>query len=69
MVSSLSPVMAIIYAEYLKGIILGIAPLKPIVWLRYVDGSFIFWYQQGTRQILLGHVIITTKMRTIVKIV
>ena len=38
--SSLSPVWANIYMEYFEEIALGSAPLKPSMWLRYVEDTF-----------------------------
>lgn len=52
----LSPVMVNIYIEYFEEKVLGMAPLKPTVWLRYVNSTFILWLYQGAVQILLDHV-------------
>ena len=53
--SPLSPVLANIYMEYVKEMSLGSTSLKPFVWLRYVDGTFILWPHQEDIQILLDH--------------
>ena len=54
--SPLSPVMANIYMEYFEDIALDSAPLRPTMWLRYVDDTFILWPHQEDVQVLLGHV-------------
>ena len=38
--SPLSPVLANIYMEYFEEMALGFTPLKPSMWLRYVDDTF-----------------------------
>ena len=50
--SPLSPVLANIYMEYFEVMALGSTSLKPSMWLRYVDDTFILW----PHQILLDHV-------------
>ena len=50
--SPLSPVLAIIYIDYFEEMALGSTSLKPSMWLRYVDDTFILW----PHQILLDHV-------------
>lgn len=54
--SPLSPVMANIYMEYFEDMALGSAPLKPTMWLRYVDDTFVLWPHQEDVQVLLEHV-------------
>ena len=44
--SPLSPVLANIYMEYFEEIALGSPSLKPSIWLRYVDDTFILWPHQ-----------------------
>ena len=56
MSSPLSPVLANIYMEYFEEMALGSTSLKPSMWLRYVDDTFILWPHQGDVQILLDHV-------------
>ena len=41
--SPLSPVLANIYMEYFEEMALGSTSLKPSMWLRYVDDTFIHW--------------------------
>ena len=50
--SPLSPVLANIYMEYFE----VIAPLKPSMWLRYVDDTFTLWPLQEDVQTLLDHI-------------
>ena len=52
----LSPVLANIYMEYFKQMALGSTSLKPSMWLRYVDDTFILWPHQEDVQTLLDHV-------------
>ena len=54
--SPLSPVLANIYMEYVEKMALGSTSLKPSMWLRYVDDTFILWRHQEDVQILLDHV-------------
>ena len=54
--SPLSPVLANIYMEYFKEMTLGSTSLKPSMWLRYIDDTFILWPHQEDVQILLDHV-------------
>ena len=54
--SPLSPVLANIYMEYVEDMALGSTSLKPSMWLRYVNDTFILWPHQEDVQILLGHV-------------
>ena len=54
--SPLSPVLANIYIKYFKEMVLGSTSLKPSMWLRYVDDTFILWSHQENVQILLDHV-------------
>ena len=54
--SPLSPVFANIYVEYFKEMALGYTSLKPSMWLRYVDDTFILWPHQEDVQTLLDHV-------------
>ena len=54
--SPLSPVMANIYMEYFEDMALNSAPLRPTMWLRYVDDTFILWPHQEDIQVLLEHV-------------
>ena len=51
MCSPLSPVLANIYIEYFEEMVLGSTSLKPSMWLRYVDGTFILWPHQEDVQI------------------
>ena len=44
--SPLSPVLANIYMEYFEEMALGSTSLKPCMWLRYVDDTFILWPHQ-----------------------
>lgn len=53
--SPLSPVMANIYMEYLEEQALESAPLKPSLWLRYVDDTFVLWPHQEDVTSLLTH--------------
>ena len=41
--SPMSPVIANMYMEHLEETALGIAPLQPTLWLRYVDDTFVIW--------------------------
>ena len=54
--SPLSPVLANIYMEYFEEMALGSISLKPSMWVRYVDDTFILWPHQEDVQILLDHV-------------
>ena len=54
--SPLSPVMANIYMEYFEDMALDSASLRPTMWLRYVDDTFIHWPHQEDVQVLLDHV-------------
>ena len=51
--SPLSPMLANIYMEYFEEMSTS---LKPSMWLRYVDETFIFWPHQEDVQTLLDHV-------------
>ena len=42
--------------EYFEEMALESISLKPSIWLRYVDDTFILWPHQGDVQILLDHV-------------
>ena len=44
--SPLSPVLANIYMEYFEEMALGSTSLKPCMWFRYIDDTFILWAQQ-----------------------
>ena len=46
MSSPLSPVLANIYMEYFGEMALGSTSLKPSMWRRYVDDTFILWPHQ-----------------------
>ena len=48
--------LANIYMEYFEEMALGSRSLKPCMWLRYVDDTFILWPHQEDVQILLDHV-------------
>ena len=52
----LSPVLAKLYIEYFEEMALRSISLKPSMWLRYVDDTFILWPYQEDIQILLDHV-------------
>ena len=52
----LSPLLTNIYMEYFEEMALGCTSLKPSMWLRYVDDTFIFWPHQEDVQTLLDHV-------------
>ena len=54
--SPLSPVLANIYMEYFEEMALGSTSLKPSIWLRYINDTFILWPHQEDVQILLDHV-------------
>ena len=54
--SPLSPVLANIYMEYFEEMALGSTSLKPSMWFRYEDDTFILWPHQEDVQILLDHV-------------
>lgn len=51
-----SPSIANIYMEYFGEVAIETAPLKLIIWLKYIDDTFIFWLHQEDVQILLDHV-------------
>ena len=53
--SPLSPVMANIYMEQFQKEVLETAPLKPSLWLRYVDDTFVLWQHQEDATSLLTH--------------
>ena len=53
--SLLSPVLANIYMEYFKEMASATTSLKPSMWLRYVDDTFILWLHQEDVQTLLDH--------------
>ena len=44
--SPLSPLLANIYMEYFEEMALVSTSLKPSIWLRYVDDTFILWSHQ-----------------------
>ena len=54
--SPLSPVLANIFMEYFEEMALGSTSLKPSMWLRYVDDTFILWPHQEDVQTLIDHV-------------
>ena len=54
--SPLSPVLANIYMEYSEEMALRSTSLKPSLWLRYVDDTFILWPHPEDVHILLDHV-------------
>ena len=54
--SPLSPVLDNIYMEYFEEMALGSTSLKPSLWLRYVDDTFVLWPHQEDVQTLLDHV-------------
>ena len=54
--SPLSPVLANIYMEYFEKMALGFTSLKPSMWFRYIDDTFILWSHREDVQILLDHV-------------
>ena len=53
--SPLSLVLANIYMEYFEEMALGSTSLKPSMWLRYIDDTFILWPHQEDVQTLLDH--------------
>ena len=53
--SPLSPVFANIYMEYFEEMVLESTSLKPSMWLRYGNDTFIIWPHQEDIQILLDH--------------
>ena len=53
--SPLSPVLGNMYMEYFEEMALACTSLKPSMWLRYVDDTFILWPHQEDVQILLDH--------------
>ena len=54
--SPLSPVLANIYMQYFKEMALGSTSLKPSMWLRYIDDTFILWPHQEDVPTLLYHI-------------
>ena len=54
--SPLSPVLANIYMEYFEKMALGSTSLKPSMWLRYVDDTFVLWPHQEDVQKFLDPV-------------
>ena len=54
--SVLSTIISNIYMEYFEEVALESAPLKPAVWLRYVDDTFILWLHVEDIHILFKHV-------------
>ena len=54
--SPLSPVLANVYMEYFKVMALRSISLKPSMWLRYVDDTFLFWPHQEYVQALIDDV-------------
>ena len=54
--SPLSPVLANIYMEHFEEMALGSTPVKPSMWLRYIDDTFILWPHQEDVKILMNHV-------------
>ena len=54
--SSLSPVLANVYMEYLEEMALRSTFLKPSMWPRYVDDTFLLWPHQVDVQALMNHV-------------
>ena len=54
--SPLSPVLANIYMKYFEEMALGSTSLKPSMWLRYIDDTFILCPHQEDVQILFDHV-------------
>ena len=54
--SPLSPVIANIYMEHFEDMALEMAPLKPSVWLRYVDDTFVLWEHQEDVAAFLEHI-------------
>ena len=51
----LTPVLANIYMEYFEEMALGSTSLKPSMWLRYIDDTFLLWPHQEDVQILFDH--------------
>ena len=54
--SPLTPVLANVGIEYIKEIGLSSTSLKPSMWLRYVDDTFLLWPHQEDVQALMDHV-------------
>ena len=54
--SPLSPVIANIYMEHFEKLAMETAPLKPSVWLRYVDDTFVVWDHQQDASLFLDHI-------------
>ena len=52
----LSPVVANFYMERFEQLILESASLRPKVWLRYVDDTFVVWNHGEEEQLILQHI-------------
>lgn len=57
-----SPSIANIYMEYFGEVAIETVPLKLVMWLKYIDDTFIHWFHQEDVQILLEHVSWTTNL-------
>ena len=53
--SALSPIVSNIYMEHFEELALNTAQLKPDLWLRYVDDTFILWSHNENVEALLTH--------------
>ena len=55
--SPLSPVIANLFMERFEKDVLDSSPLKPTVWLRYVDDTFVIWpHGEKNLKIFLNHI-------------
>ena len=54
--SPLSPVIANIYMEFFENLALETSPLRPTLWLRYVDDTFVSWSHAEDIKTLLDHI-------------
>ena len=50
--SLLSPVLANIYMEYFEEMAFGSTSLKPSMWFRYIEDTFILWLHQDVQTLL-----------------